>query len=279
MFFFNKKPSLKQIRWLPVMFFCAVMMFGLRLHEKQHAFFQENSWNFFSEFSFLSINPLKAATEPPFATKEASTESPKSSFPASTVESSIPKPQQTSVPLPASSPASPQVQAAEPEKDLNASKDVLDVLNLTTEEVKILQSLATRRGDIERREKTVNEKEKLVRVIERRIQDKVMELERIQETLKELVAVREKQESEELKGLVKIYELMKPDRAAEILSGLAADILIDLLNGMRDSKLAPILANMDPSIAQQITIALAERRKLTQELQQIAQQQQPPQQQ
>lgn len=260
---FFKKFSLTQIRWLPVMFFGAVMLLGLRLHEKQQAFFQDHPWGaFLSNFSFFNVPPLKAADAPPPSPPQAGAETVSetlaekqkpnaSSFPDSAVTSSVPQ---------------------KPEKAPQEEK-ALDVLNLTTEEVKILQSLATRRFEIERREKAVNEKEKLIKVMEKRVQEKVTELQSLQDTLKDLVAVREKQQSDELKGLVKIYELMKPEKAAEILSGLGAETLLDLLSGMKDNKLAPILANMNPNIAQQITMALAERRKLTQEIQHMTQQQ------
>ncbi|MGL5784711.1 MAG: MotE family protein [Alphaproteobacteria bacterium] len=147
----------------------------------------------------------------------------------------------------------------------------LDILNLTTEEVKILQSLSARRNEIEKREKSVLDREHLLEIAEKRIDQKVQELEKIRDILKEMVSAKEEHEKERMRGLVKIYELMKPDKAALIFEGLDLEVLLEVVDMMKEVKLSPILSAMNPRAAQKLTVELAARRKFTQEISQMNQ--------
>ncbi len=71
---------------------------------------------------------------------------------------------------------------------------------------------------------------------------------------------RAKEEDARLRSLVRIYEAMKPKEAAQILQRLDMDVLLGVVERMKDAKVAPILANMDPERAQTITALLADRR-------------------
>jgi flagellar motility protein MotE (MotC chaperone) len=68
--------------------------------------------------------------------------------------------------------------------------------------------------------------------------------------------------SARLQSLVKIYENMKPKDAARIFDQLDMDVLLDVVERMKEARVAPILALVNPQRAQDITIQLAERRKL-----------------
>lgn len=149
-----------------------------------------------------------------------------------------------------------------------ASKKI-DILNITTEEVRALQSLSTRSRDLDKREQNLEKKEKTLHTFEQLVNNKINELENICFSLKALTALREKQQTQELKGIVSLYESMKPEKAAGILSGVSADVLVDIVQEMPEKKLSPILAAMNPVVAQKITQALVERRRLTYQIQQI----------
>lgn len=139
-------------------------------------------------------------------------------------------------------------------------------MNLTTEEVKILQSLSGRRSEIEKREKSVLDREHLLEIAEKRIDQKIQELGKIRDALKEMVSARQDHEKERMRGLVKIYELMKPDKAALIFEGLELEVLLEVVDMMKEVKLSPILSAMNPRAAQKLTAELAARRKFTQEI-------------
>ena len=55
---------------------------------------------------------------------------------------------------------------------------------------------------------------------------------------------------------------MKPKEAAKIFETMEMSVLLDLLSQMRERKSAAILAKMDPSRAQAVTLQLAQREKL-----------------
>ena len=70
---------------------------------------------------------------------------------------------------------------------------------------------------------------------------------------------QENQEKAQLGELVKIYEGMKPQEAAQILATLNPRITLALVGHMRGSKASAILANLPPAQAGQITTALAQK--------------------
>ena len=63
------------------------------------------------------------------------------------------------------------------------------------------------------------------------------------------------------KRLVKIYESMKPKEAARIFEQLDDAVLIEVAERMKEAKLAPVLASMEPKRAIIVTVELAKRRE------------------
>jgi flagellar motility protein MotE (MotC chaperone) len=57
--------------------------------------------------------------------------------------------------------------------------------------------------------------------------------------------------------LAKIYENMKPAQAAPILSGLEMNIVLDVMDRMKEREAARILAHMDAGLAAQISTELS----------------------
>ena len=55
---------------------------------------------------------------------------------------------------------------------------------------------------------------------------------------------------------------MKADEAARIFEQLDMDVLLNVIERMREAKVAPVLAEMDPLRAKTVTTQLAERRQL-----------------
>ena len=58
-------------------------------------------------------------------------------------------------------------------------------------------------------------------------------------------------------GLVKVYETMKPREAAAIFNDLAMPVLISVLDRMKETKAAAVLAAMAPDRARDVTTQLA----------------------
>jgi len=90
----------------------------------------------------------------------------------------------------------------------------------------------------------------------------------LQEGRAELAAILEKMEAQHqvrdaaseraAVRLAKMYENMKPAQAAPILSGLEMDIVLDIMQRMKEREAARILARMDASLAARISTELSQ---------------------
>ena len=65
-----------------------------------------------------------------------------------------------------------------------------------------------------------------------------------------------------MKSLVKVYENMKPKDAARIFEKLDMPVLLQVVERMKEQKLAAVLAEMDPGKAKSVTIELATQHQL-----------------
>jgi flagellar motility protein MotE (MotC chaperone) len=133
---------------------------------------------------------------------------------------------------------------------------------VTDSELDVLQKLAERRIELDRRSRGIDTREKLLRATENRIEAKIADLKEIQETIKKLLVKHDKEKEQKMRSVVKIYEKMKPKDAARIFEEMEMPILLDVVERMREAKTAPILANMTPQKAKRVTAALAQRRAL-----------------
>jgi len=91
---------------------------------------------------------------------------------------------------------------------------------LTPAEIELLQRLAERRDELEKREREINAREGLLKAAESRIERRVVELERLRGVIEERIKVFDEQQEKKLSSLVKIYENMKPGEAARIFEDL-----------------------------------------------------------
>lgn len=125
----------------------------------------------------------------------------------------------------------------------------------------LLQSLAARRAELELREKELSQREALLAVAEQRLAEKTAELENLRVQIEGLLVKVDEQRESQLASLVGIYENMRPSDAAAIFDGLDLDVLLNVLDRMREQKSAAILAGMNPERARQVTTELAQRQQ------------------
>lgn len=129
-------------------------------------------------------------------------------------------------------------------------------------EVDLLQSLAKRREELDDWQKKIQLKENMLIATEQRINDKINNLQRMKKEIEDLLAQYNEQEDTKIRSLVKIYENMKPKDAARIFEELDMPVLLLVVDRMSERKVAPVLAAMTPEKAKNVTIQLAEQRKL-----------------
>ena len=132
----------------------------------------------------------------------------------------------------------------------------------TESEIGLLHDLAGRRDELEGRARDLEMRENLLQAAERRIDEKIAELRQIEENIQIMLERNDANEEEQIKRLVKVYENMKPKDAARIFDQLEMDILLKVTRRMREAKIAPVLARMQPAKAKSLTVELATQRGL-----------------
>lgn len=139
---------------------------------------------------------------------------------------------------------------------------VVDPILFSRSEIELLQELSRRRDELDRREQTLVQKEGLLAAAEQRIDKKIAELDTIRSDIEALIKKYDEQEEAEVQRLVKIYEAMKPKDAARIFDQLDMNILLQVVERMAERRVAPILADMNPRRANELTAEIASRRQM-----------------
>ncbi|MGG5808798.1 MotE family protein [Falsiroseomonas sp. CW058] len=124
----------------------------------------------------------------------------------------------------------------------------------------VLEALRARRAEIDAREQAAAAREVVVAAAERRLMQRVEELSAMQGRLEALERERASREEAGLRGLVRLYEGMRPRDAAAIFDDLDMPVLVRIVDRMREAKAAPVLGAMRPDRARQLTAELARLR-------------------
>ena len=219
-------------RLLPIAIFSLVLLLGAKIVDV---------W---TGFSALSVTTVSAQEQPAAA----------SPTPA--------EPTSASPPAAAPSPPATQVASASPSKPAKLADFPDDPTLYSQADVDVLQKLAQRRTELENWAGDLSMREQLLKATEDKFENRLGELKTVQTSIKGLLRQYDQEQENKLKSLVKIYEVMKPKDAARIFEQLDMDILLDVVERMKEAKVSPILAAVNPDKAKAITEQLAERRKM-----------------
>jgi flagellar motility protein MotE (MotC chaperone) len=127
-------------------------------------------------------------------------------------------------------------------------------------EIDLLENLSKRRDELDKREKELEIKTKVLEATQKRIDDRIQEMKTLDAQLSKLVTAYDEKQNAQIASLVKIYENMKPNQAAGIFNELDMPILLEVIDKMSERKVAPVLAQMDPKKARDVTQELAAMR-------------------
>jgi flagellar motility protein MotE (MotC chaperone) len=156
-------------------------------------------------------------------------------------------------------PAAPAAADAKPVDWKDASdSDIAE----SDSQMKLYQDLSKRRQALDSREKTLNQREALLKAGEHELDQKLNELTTLKGEIQGLLQTQSDEEKARMGSLVKIYEGMKPQDAARIFNTLEMDVLLRVMTQMSERKTAPILAQMDPDRARNITVMMAQQKQL-----------------
>ena len=123
----------------------------------------------------------------------------------------------------------------------------------------VLGRLQERRQELDARSREMDMRESLLKAAEKRVEAKLAELKEMEGRVKAATVTREKNETDRFKGIVAMYESMKPKDAARIFDRLDLRILVDVSTQMKPRQMAEILAQMSPESAERLTVELATR--------------------
>lgn len=132
----------------------------------------------------------------------------------------------------------------------------------TPGEIEVLRQLAKRREQLDARARDLDKRDALMRAAESRLDAKLDALKALQERVGASIKTHDAQQDAKLASLVKLYEAMKPKDAAAIFEALDLDTLLLVAERMKERKLAPIMAQMRPTKARDVTIELVKLREI-----------------
>ncbi|MEJ0063015.1 MAG: hypothetical protein WDO70_07400 [Alphaproteobacteria bacterium] len=134
--------------------------------------------------------------------------------------------------------------------------------DLSEGDVEVLKQLSARRALLDEREQEMSQKVAILQATEMRVDQKVKQMETLHTQLKAMLGQLDEQQQAQIDNLVKIYESMKPKEAARIFQTLDMPVLLGVMRQMKPARSAPILAEMEPQKAKEITLTLAKQHEL-----------------
>ncbi len=182
----------------------------------------------------------------------------RAAVPEATHAAAAEKPAMKAEAPPPAKPAEPKPAEPKPEQDGVAAAPPEPPVSES--ERALLLDLRRRRTELEAREAALSAREGLMAATEKRLTARVDELTALQSRLEALEKSRAERDETNWAGLVKMYEAMKPRDAAVIFNDLEMPVLLQVVDRMKETKAAPVLAAMQADRARQITAQLAQFR-------------------
>ena len=123
----------------------------------------------------------------------------------------------------------------------------------------ILERLQARRQELEARAREIDIRESLLKAAEKRAEGRVEELKAIESRITGAVQQKAEEETARFKGIITMYEGMKPKDAAKVFDRLEMPVLFEIASQIAPRKMADILGVMSPEVAERLTVEMARR--------------------
>jgi flagellar motility protein MotE (MotC chaperone) len=123
----------------------------------------------------------------------------------------------------------------------------------------ILERLQARRQELEARAREIDIRESLLKAAEKRAEARVEELKGIESRITGASQQKAEEETARFKGIITMYEGMKPKDAAKVFDRLEMPVLFDIASQIAPRKMADILGLMSPEVAERLTVEMARR--------------------
>ena len=123
----------------------------------------------------------------------------------------------------------------------------------------ILERLQSRRQELEARAREIDIRESLLKAAEKRIESRVEELKAIESRITTGTEHKAEAEATRFKGLITMYEGMKPKDAAKVFDRLEMPVLLEIASQIAPRKMSDILGLMSAEAAERLTVEMAHR--------------------
>jgi flagellar motility protein MotE (MotC chaperone) len=123
----------------------------------------------------------------------------------------------------------------------------------------ILERLQSRRQELEARAREIDIRESLLKAAEKRIESKVEEMKAVESRISTATEQKTEADAARFKGIITMYEGMKPKDAAKVFDRLEMSVLFEIASQIAPRKMSDILGLMSPEAAERLTIEMAHR--------------------
>ena len=123
----------------------------------------------------------------------------------------------------------------------------------------ILERLQSRRQELEARAREIDIRESLLKASEKRIDSRVEELKAVESRITTATDQKTETDAARFKGIITMYEGMKPKDAAKVFDRLEMSVLFEIASQIAPRKMSDILGLMAPEAAERLTIEMARR--------------------
>jgi flagellar motility protein MotE (MotC chaperone) len=127
----------------------------------------------------------------------------------------------------------------------------------------LLERLSARRQELDKRARELDIREGLIAEAEKRMEARLAEIKQGEAQLATAAEKKDEAETARFKSLVTMYENMKPREAAKIFDRLEIGVLLEVASQINPRTMSEIMAQMQPDMAERLTVELASRAKAT----------------
>ncbi|MEI9890054.1 MAG: MotE family protein [Caulobacteraceae bacterium] len=156
-------------------------------------------------------------------------------------------------------PPSPSPPAPAPAVCAPTPAELAKQAGMSPAELQVLQSLGSRRNQLDAREQNLDTQLQLLAAAEAKVDTKLKQLAGLKGDIQGLLGQADAKKESEMARLVTIYEQMKPQDAAVRMTLLDDSVRLPLAAKMNVRKLSAIMGFMPPADAKAITEKLADR--------------------
>jgi flagellar motility protein MotE (MotC chaperone) len=123
----------------------------------------------------------------------------------------------------------------------------------------ILERLQSRRQELEQRAREIDIRESLLKAAEKRIESRADELKAVESRITTATQQKTETDTARFKGIITMYEGMKPKDAAKVFDHLEMPVLIEIATQIAPRKMSDILGLMATEAAERLTVEMARR--------------------